>query len=85
MDYRRHFSCEYCEGNVTGGYDPKLNQIVVCYNKCRSKRAIQSIIGHELIHMFDYCRAHFDFNNIEHVACSEVYFDTTIHDNNNYQ
>ena len=36
VDFRRHIVCEFCDSNVTGGYDPKLNQIVVCENKCKS-------------------------------------------------
>mmetsp|Transcript_30368 Transcript_30368/g.116439 ORF Transcript_30368/g.116439 Transcript_30368/m.116439 type:complete len:101 (-) Transcript_30368:432-734(-) len=27
---------------------------------------------HELIHAFDDCRAHIEWNNCEHLACSEV-------------
>jgi inner membrane protease ATP23 len=27
---------------------------------------------HELTHMFDYCQNDLDFNNIRHVACSEI-------------
>ncbi|RWS26309.1 hypothetical protein B4U80_06612 [Leptotrombidium deliense] len=72
IDYRRHFSCEYCGPLVGGGYDPELNQIVICYNKLRSVQRIESTLTHELVHMFDYCRAEFDCNSLEHVACSEI-------------
>lgn len=71
IDVRRHISCDYCARGVTGGYDPTLNQIVVCYNRC-NKSMIQGILSHEMLHMFDYCRANFDFDNIRHVACSEI-------------
>ena len=71
INLRNHFSCEYCAKEVTGGYDPTLNQIVICYNRC-GKAFTQGVLSHELIHMFDYCRAEMDFNNIEHIACSEV-------------
>lgn len=71
VDYRRHFSCELCSKDVTGGYDPSLNQIVICSNRC-GKRMTQGVLAHELLHMYDYCRAHLDFNNLEHVACTEV-------------
>ena len=72
LDYRRHFSCEPCVGKVTGGYDVYYNQIVVCSNKYMSKGQFMGTIGHEMIHMFDACRAKLDFTNPEHVACTEV-------------
>lgn len=67
----RHIACEPCK-SCTGGYDPDTNQIVVCQNTSLARSKIMATIAHELIHMFDYCRAKFDFNNLEHVACSEV-------------
>lgn len=72
LDYRRHFSCEPCNGKTTGGYDVYYNQIVVCSNKYMNKGQFMGTIGHEMIHMFDACRAKLDFNNPEHVACTEV-------------
>ncbi|XP_044015787.1 mitochondrial inner membrane protease ATP23 homolog isoform X2 [Aphidius gifuensis] len=35
VDLRRHLSCEECDSSVTGGYDPELNQIVICQNTAR--------------------------------------------------
>ena len=29
-------------------------------------------LTHELIHAYDYCRAHLDWNNLKHLACTEV-------------
>ena len=55
-----------------GGYDPKLNQVVICQNRAWAKGIIQGILAHEFLHMFDYCRAEVDFTNLEHIACSEV-------------
>lgn len=50
-----------------------LFQIVVCQNRRNlSKDKVCGIIGHELTHMFDYCRAKLDFKNLEHLACTEV-------------
>lgn len=67
----RHVVCERCE-NCHGGYDPDTNQIVICQGIMMSKDKILSIMLHEMVHMFDYCRAEFDFENLEHVACSEI-------------
>lgn len=67
----RHVACEMCEG-CHGGYDPDYQQIVVCQNVRPTKNRILSTLMHEMIHMLDYCRAKFDFDNLEHVACSEI-------------
>lgn len=72
IDIRRHISCEECSPTVSGGYDPGLNQIVICQNVVSSKGMIQGILTHEMIHMFDYCRNKLDFKNIDHLACTEI-------------
>lgn len=72
IDIRRHISCEECSPTVSGGYDPGLNQIVICHNAVSSKGMIQGILTHEMIHMFDYCRNKLDFKNIDHLACTEI-------------
>ncbi|CAG2101341.1 unnamed protein product [Medioppia subpectinata] len=72
VNIRRHISCECCSDAVTGGYDPQLNQVVVCQNRIWNKGIIRGILAHEFLHMFDYCRTKFDFNNLEHIACSEI-------------
>lgn len=69
----RHFSCEDCEGNVSGGFDSTTSQIVLCQNNIRHQSQMNEVVTHELIHAFDHCRAHVDwFNNYRHLACSEV-------------
>ncbi|KAF5304087.1 hypothetical protein FQA39_LY01872, partial [Lamprigera yunnana] len=72
IDIRRHIACEECDPIVTGGYDPILNQIVVCQNMKTDKGLIQGILTHEMIHMFDYCRNNLDFKNLDHLACTEI-------------
>lgn len=72
IDIRRHIACEECSYTVSGGYDPVLNQIVVCQNVARSEGLIQGVLTHEMIHMFDYCRNDLDFKNIDHLACTEI-------------
>lgn len=73
IDYGRHLTCESCSPDVTGGYDPSSNQLVICYNRC-NKFTTRGVLAHELLHMWDVCRANLDFNNLEHVACTEVSF-----------
>lgn len=72
IDIRRHIACEVCDVSVSGGYDPVLNQVVVCQNIAKSEGMVQGVLAHEFIHMFDYCRNDLDFKNIDHLACTEI-------------
>ncbi|CAO1367639.1 unnamed protein product [Diamesa hyperborea] len=72
IDIRRHISCEICDHSVSGGYDPILNQVIVCQNIAKSEGMVQGVMAHEFIHMFDYCRNDLDFKNIDHLACTEI-------------
>uniref|UniRef100_A0A8D8PRI6 Mitochondrial inner membrane protease ATP23 n=1 Tax=Cacopsylla melanoneura TaxID=428564 RepID=A0A8D8PRI6_9HEMI len=72
LDLRRHISCEVCDKIVTGGYDPMLNQIVVCQNNAKGFNPIHGTLVHEMIHMFDFCRHKLDFRNHAHLACTEI-------------
>lgn len=56
---------------MTGGYDPELNQIVVCQNNTDAG-TVQGILTHEMVHMFDLCNNNLDFKNIDHLACTEI-------------
>ncbi|XP_066114951.1 mitochondrial inner membrane protease ATP23 homolog isoform X3 [Saccopteryx bilineata] len=73
VDRERHFSCEDCNGNVSGGFDASMSQIVLCQNNIGNQAHMNRVVTHELIHTFDHCRAHIDwFTNVKHLACSEV-------------
>lgn len=72
LDIRRHISCEVCDITVSGGYDPEMNQVIVCQNIARSKGMVQGVLAHEMLHMFDYCNNDLDFKNIDHLACTEI-------------
>uniref|UniRef100_UPI00398E9A42 mitochondrial inner membrane protease ATP23 homolog n=1 Tax=Pristiophorus japonicus TaxID=55135 RepID=UPI00398E9A42 len=69
----RHFACEDCDASVSGGFDAEISQIVLCQNNIHQQRHMNRVVTHELVHMFDHCRAHVDwFHNIKHLACSEI-------------
>jgi inner membrane protease ATP23 len=68
----RHLVCEPCPPGLVGGYDSHLNQVVVCSEKCRDLRAVQTVLSHELVHMYDQCTARVDWGDMMHLACSEV-------------
>nr|SVE77231.1 EOG090X0CKN [Daphnia lumholtzi] len=72
INLRRHIACEVCDIKVSGGYDPRLNQIVICQNVARSKGMVQGILTHEMIHMFDACRHELNFKDLNHLACTEI-------------
>lgn len=73
------FQCKPCAPNesVIGGFmvesDP---QIVVCEDNVEKFNIAQSHVSrtmvHELIHAYDHCRAHVDWKDCLHIACSEV-------------
>ncbi|KAK7150162.1 hypothetical protein R3I94_009464 [Phoxinus phoxinus] len=69
----RHFSCEDCDGTVSGGFDAATSQIVLCQNNIHQQAHMNRVVTHELIHAFDHCRARVDwFSNPRHLACSEI-------------
>lgn len=69
----RHFSCEDCDGTVSGGFDATTSQIVLCQNNIQQQAHMNRVVTHELIHAFDHCRANVDwFNSYKHLACSEI-------------
>lgn len=72
VDLSRHVSCEPCSSIVTGGYDAEMNQIVICQNTATSKGAVHGALAHEMVHMFDFCRADLDFKNIDQLLCTEI-------------
>ncbi|XP_018322804.1 mitochondrial inner membrane protease ATP23 homolog [Agrilus planipennis] len=72
VDIRRHIACEECDIKVSGGYDPVLNQVIVCQNVAKKESIVQGVLTHEFIHMFDYCQNKLDFKNLDHLACTEI-------------
>nr|XP_033813793.1 mitochondrial inner membrane protease ATP23 homolog isoform X1 [Geotrypetes seraphini]XP_033813795.1 mitochondrial inner membrane protease ATP23 homolog isoform X1 [Geotrypetes seraphini] len=69
----RHFSCEECDGSVSGGFDAATSEIVLCQNNIHHQSHMNRVVAHELIHAFDHCRAQVDwFSNVKHLACSEI-------------
>lgn len=70
--------CAPCAGGkarpaIAGGFVHEKGQekVVICEEVASRKLARRTLV-HELIHAYDACRAHLDFDNIYHVACTEV-------------
>lgn len=68
----RHLVCEPCGPRVAGGFDPYRQQIVLCENNIYSQGHMDETLTHELVHSYDYCRAQLDWDNLRHLACTEV-------------
>lgn len=79
FDLKRHVACEPCDKSVSGGYDPELNQVIICQNVATSAGRVQGALSHELLHMYDYCRANMDFKNLDHLACTEIRASSIMH------
>lgn len=73
-----------CPPGLAGGFSPPQpgrppseSGIVICSNRIMSKSHLENTMAHEIIHWWDNCRFHVDWNNLKHHACTEVryYFD----------
>lgn len=72
VNLRRHISCEPCKELVNGGFDPTTNQVVICQNNVTKRSTCCNILAHEFIHAFDACRAKANFEDLHHLACTEI-------------
>uniref|UniRef100_A0A6T9Z4T6 Mitochondrial inner membrane protease ATP23 n=1 Tax=Cyanoptyche gloeocystis TaxID=77922 RepID=A0A6T9Z4T6_9EUKA len=68
------FICDPCTGysEISGGFDPNAG-IVLCENSLpHGQQQADRAVAHELIHVFDHCRAKVDWTDCRHHACSEI-------------
>lgn len=65
------FSCKICEESLSGHYFEKDKKVVLCANSLADDE-FDFTITHELVHVFDDARAELNFNDAQHVACSEI-------------
>merc|ERR1712098_922760 len=76
VDLTRHISCDMCQSGSriehAGGYDPALNQVFVCCNNATNSGLVHGALVRNLIQMFDNCVNKYNFNDVRHLACSEV-------------
>jgi len=66
------FTCITCDAPVEAGFDKSNDSIKICGNNVTNYNAVSLAVTHELIHAFDDCRAHANWNNLHHHACSEI-------------
>ncbi len=49
-----------------------MPQVVICSNRCTTDEKVEEILAHELVHMYDHCTGKVDFEDVRHLACSEI-------------
>lgn len=77
VDASAHISCEMCKKGIDiqyyGNYDEKFNQVFLCANNINSDMGkTHGALLRSLFYMFDRCVNKYDFNNPEHLACTEI-------------
>jgi len=69
---RAFFSCERCAQECQGGYD-RARGVILCQQHMQNSRSlIEATMVHELVHAYDDCRAHVDWTDLKHHACTEI-------------
>jgi inner membrane protease ATP23 len=68
--------CVQCSSNtINSAVNMKENgdiEVVMCCNNLQDQKLFETSLAHELIHVFDYCRADLNFNSCRHHACTEI-------------
>lgn len=72
MSLSQHFSCEPCGPSVAGGFDPIREQVILCENNILSQSHMNEVLTHELIHVYDNYTVNIDWNDMRHLACTEI-------------
>eukprot|EP01134_Creolimax_fragrantissima_P005747 CFRG5747T1 len=56
---------------IAGGFNPYAG-IVICQEHVTTKSHMERTLMHELVHMYDHCKAKVDWTNAKHHACTEI-------------
>lgn len=75
VDPWKFVSCAPCEDPISGAMSANEDgevEIFMCQNTIRDQENFEVTLTHELIHAFDTCRAHVDFTDCDHHACTEI-------------
>jgi inner membrane protease ATP23 len=63
--------CAPCDQTQSGGFHPEYG-VLICQNRLIGKQHMEDTLAHEMIHEYDQRRFKVDWNNLRHLACSEV-------------
>ncbi|WCJ21235.1 Mitochondrial inner membrane protease ATP23 [Euphorbia peplus] len=62
----------HCDADMSGAYVPGQG-IIVCSNHLERQDEVNQVVIHELIHVYDHCRApNMNWSDCAHHACSEI-------------
>ncbi|PWN97263.1 hypothetical protein FA09DRAFT_284633, partial [Tilletiopsis washingtonensis] len=65
-----------CAPGAAGGFGPneprEHSAILICGNRMMDKGHLEDTLAHEMTHFWDHCRFKVDWDDLRHVACSEV-------------
>ncbi|KAF9514984.1 hypothetical protein BS47DRAFT_1484718 [Hydnum rufescens UP504] len=64
--------CRPCNKERSGGFSPGLQEVLLCQDGFHSKKHMEDTLVHELIHLYDHAKFKVDWNDLRHVACSEI-------------
>lgn len=67
--------CTKCDPALDGGVqvmEDGKKQVILCQNNIKRQDEMDNTLAHELVHVYDYCRAKIDWTNCRHHACTEV-------------
>ena len=66
------FKCRPCgEVQAGGGFVPGEG-VVICSDKVNTRSQVVLGLRHELVHAYDHCRSHVNWEDIDHHACAEI-------------
>ncbi|KAF3906392.1 hypothetical protein ABW20_dc0104822 [Dactylellina cionopaga] len=63
--------CMRCNKDQAGGFHPKYG-ILLCQNKLRDRGHVEDTMAHEMVHAYDHMRFQVDWDNLKHLACTEI-------------
>ena len=65
----------HCDGAINGGFQidqDGIPSVLLCSNHILDQETMDRTVTHELIHAYDTCTNNVDWNNCQHLACTEV-------------
>lgn len=54
-----------------GGFSPE-HGILICANHVKTKKEMEDVLAHEMVHAWDHLRWKVDWSDLRHAACTEV-------------
>lgn len=68
---KHNVRCRTCKTGMMGGFDKDMG-IVMCAQYLDSRSKVEDTLAHEMVHAYDHLRFNVDWNDLKHVACTEI-------------